>query len=182
MSQYYYFGASLPMIQPDGAPPMSANDFLADCERLLSPSDFEQVRQAKLSSPELAETKVGVLQRYQDAEFGLRNELVKVRAKKLGVETDRYVREESLNPLLVSAAREILEQEDPLRAEIHISRVLWRILDDLLVGHYFDVDFLAAYYLKLQILERNASFQTEAGERKLESILTGDKTGDKKDG
>jgi hypothetical protein len=174
MSQYYYFAASLPMIQPDGPPPMSGVDFLADCERLLSPTDFEQVRQAKLSSPELATTKVGVLQRYQDAEFGLRNELVKVRAKKLAVEMDRYIREESLNPLLATAAREILEQENPLKAEIHISRVLWKILDDLLVGHYFDVDFLAAYYLKIQILERNASFEAEAGEQKLESILTGD--------
>lgn len=174
MSQYYYFAASLPMIQPDGPPPISAVDFLADCERLLSPADFEQVRQAKLSSPGLAETKVDVLKRYQDAEFGLRNELVKVRAKRLSVELDRYIREESLNPLFASAAREILEQENPLKAEVFIGKVLWEILDDLLVGHYFDVDFLAAYYLKLQILERNASFQVEAGEQKLESILTGE--------
>ena len=74
-----------------------------------------------------------------------------------------------------AAAREILEQETPLKSETFMSGTLWTILEDLMVGHYFDVDYLTAYYLKLQILERRASFQVEAGKQKLESILSGDK-------
>ena len=80
-----------------------------------------------------------------------------------------------LASFLAAAAREILEQETPLKAEHFMNNALWTILEDLSVGHYFDIDYLTAYFLKLQILQRRASFQVEAGEQKLESILSGDK-------
>jgi hypothetical protein len=175
MSQYYYFAASLPMLEPEGPPPMSAEEFLESCSRLLTAPDFMEIQQARLNAARAGNPRIEILKRFQEAEFGLRNELVKLRAKKLGVEQDRYIREESLNPLLAAAAREILEQETPLKSETTMSGTLWTILEDLMVGHYFDVDFLTAYYLKLQILERQASFQVEAGKQKLESILSGDK-------
>jgi len=175
MSQYYYFTASLPMLAPEGPPPFNLEEFLDSCARLLTASDFERIQQARLNAPSAGQTRIELLRRFQDAECGLRNELVKLRAKKLGVEQDRYIREESLNPLLAPAAREILEQETPLKAESTMSGILWTILEDLTVGHQFDVDFLTAYYLKLQILERQASFRVEAGKQKLESILSGDK-------
>jgi len=37
--EYFYFAASLPMIQFEDAPPMTCEDFLADCERLLPAED-----------------------------------------------------------------------------------------------------------------------------------------------
>ncbi len=175
MSQYYYFTASLPMLEPDAPPPMSTEAFLESCERLLKASDFQNIQRVSLNAPDPAGTGIELLTRFQNAELGLRNELVKLRAKKLGIEQDRYIREETQNPLLAAAAREILEQDTPLRAEHFMNGVLWTILEDLSVGHYFDIDFLAAYFLKLQILQRRASFQVEAGEQKLESILSGDK-------
>jgi hypothetical protein len=175
MSQYYYFSASLPMLEPDAPPPMSNEEFLESCERLLTTSDFQEIQRASLNMADPAETRIDLLERFQNAEHGLRNELVKLRAKKLGIEQDRYIREESQNPLLAAAAREILEQETPLKAEHYLNGVLWTILEDLSVGHYFDIDFLAAYFLKLQILQRRARFEVEAGEQKLESILSGDK-------
>lgn len=175
MSQYYYLAASLPMLQPEGEPPMGTDEFLERCERLLSARDYEEVRRAKLNAPAATPSHIGLFSAFQDAEFGVRNELVKLRARKLEVEVDRYLREEKLNPLWAAAAREVMEQENPLRREIELSRVLWRVLDHLSVGHYFDIDFLAAYHLKLQILERIARFEEEAGLEKLESILTGDK-------
>lgn len=174
MSQYYYFVASLPLLEPDGAQPMSTEDFLGECDRLLSTSDSAAIRGARLYAPRAVESPIDLLRRFQDAELGLRNELVKLRAKNLGIEPERYVREESLNPLLTAAAREIFDQETPLKAENAMNGVLWTILDDLTVGHHFDIDFLTAYCLKLQILGRRASFQVEAGKQKLESILSGD--------
>ena len=163
------------MLEPEGPPPMSAEEFLESCSRLLTAPDFTDIQQARLNAARTGNARIELLKRFQDAEFGLRNELVKLRAKKLGVEQDRYIREESLNPLLAAAARDILEQETPLKSETYMSGTLWTILEDLMVGHYFDVDFLTAYYLKIQILERQASFQVEAGKQKLESILSGDK-------
>jgi hypothetical protein len=154
---------------------MSIEEFLESCERLLTASDFQDIQLASLNADRPAETGIELLKRFQNAELGLRNELVKLRAKKLGIEQDRYAREDVENPLLAAVAREILEQETPLKAEHFMNGALWTILEDLSVGHYFDIDYLTAYFLKLQILQRRASFQVEAGEQKLESILSGDK-------
>ena len=175
MRQYYYFAASLPMLKPGDRPPLSSVEFRQSCERLLAREDYRKVVQARLNaSAASVGSKIGLLQRYQDAEFALRNELVKLRSKKRTVDLEKHLRPEALNPLWAGAAREIAEQETPLKAEHLLNNVLWGVLDNLVAGHYFDLDFLAAYHLKLQILERNARFKLEAGREKLESILTGD--------
>ena len=50
MSQYYYFVASLPMLALDIKPPLSLNDFLQSCERLLSPEDDARIRVAEFAA------------------------------------------------------------------------------------------------------------------------------------
>ena len=44
MSAYYYFAASLPMLQFEGELPISTEDFVNDCQRLLSARDFLCIR------------------------------------------------------------------------------------------------------------------------------------------
>ena len=39
----------------------------------------------------------------------------------------------------------------------------WSLLDDFEVGHYFDIERLIIYYLKLQILWRKQQFNREDG-------------------
>ena len=58
MSQYYYFSASLPMLEPDAPPPMSNEEFLESCERLLTTSDFQEIRRASLNMADPAETRI----------------------------------------------------------------------------------------------------------------------------
>ena len=43
---------------------------------------------------------------------------------------------------------------------------------DLSAGHYFDLDFLAVYRIKLQILAKYANRTVEKGNQALEDILT----------
>ena len=45
-----------------------------------------------------------------------------------------------------------------------IEREKWAYLERLEAGHYFDLETLAAYALKLRILERKALFEAERGE------------------
>jgi hypothetical protein len=47
----------------------------------------------------------------------------------------------------------------------------WRMLEELCVGHYFDLDFLIIYALKLLILERWQRIRTADGGRLLEEVL-----------
>ena len=39
----------------------------------------------------------------------------------------------------------------------------WEKLDGLSVGHYFDIDWLVVYMLKLLVLERNGKMTKEEG-------------------
>ena len=174
MSQYYYLVASLPTLLRRERPPLTSEEILEMCGRLMSPGDFAQIRLAQLNAAASPPARCGLLRRFRAAEMGLRNELAKLRAREAGVALDRYVRPAAVDPAWAGAAREIFEQDTPLKAEQLLGSVLWGLLDTLVVGHFFDVDFLAAYHLKTQILERDASFVLEAGRLKLESILSGE--------
>jgi hypothetical protein len=56
-----------------------------------------------------------------------------------------------------------VEEQGPKQAEELLDRFRWRILDDLEVGHYFDLKKLMVYYLKAQILWRRDLFDRERG-------------------
>ena len=173
MSQYYYLAASLPMLRFEDMSRIKTDDFLEDCARLCKAGDFNKVQSFKLGKSEtLQRSGIGLL--WQQAEYGLRNELVKLRAKKHNIDQDMYLRKEAVNPALASKARDVFETQSPLKAEILFCKILWEILNDLEVGHLFDLDFLIIYYLRIQILERVSSFKPETGKQKLESILSGD--------
>jgi hypothetical protein len=64
----------------------------------------------------------------------------------------------------VRAAQGAAQCEDPLEGELSIEREKWSFLERLETGHFFDLEALVAYALKLQILERRALFEAERGE------------------
>ncbi len=49
----------------------------------------------------------------------------------------------------------------------------WQFLDSLVPASFFNLDYLAVYYLKLQLLERQQSFNYEAGHEVLEQVRSG---------
>jgi len=93
-----------------------------------------------------------------------------LRGKKKGVETEAYL---IGSPGIITAqqiAREAFVQESPLQAEDTLNRARWSYLDDLEVGHYFDIEKILVYALRLQILERKALFDEEKGREMFEKI------------
>ena len=49
-------------------------------------------------------------------------------------------------------------------------RLRWEFIEQEEAGHYFDLDFLILYFLKLQILERLVSFDKKKGQDRFESL------------
>ncbi len=96
-------------------------------------------------------------------ECSLRNDLARLRAGKLGVSGELYFRNGETFIDTAAIAHEALNQETPLLAEWYLDGARWKRISELEGFHYYDMDFLTAYYLKLQILERRALFQPEAG-------------------
>jgi hypothetical protein len=112
-----------------------------------------------------------VLQRWRRWEINLRNELVKIRAQKLGVDAYEFIVPSTFMMGTAELAAEASGMINPLEAERFIDRARWSYLEELEVGHYFDVERLVVYALKLQLLERIALHERERGQERFEQIF-----------
>jgi hypothetical protein len=68
------------------------------------------------------------------------------------------------------AAKAVGTQEHPLEGEIFIDKARWNAIESLQGGDYFDRNIVFAYLLKLILLERRASFQTDIGFEEYKSL------------
>ena len=171
MSQYYYFVASLPGLSYETERSIPPDEFLEMAGAYLTQGDLEAVRRARIDAPVELEEGPGVVVSWQRFERGLRNELVRQRALKKGADSAEYIRRDAAGDDdtqrigLAEAAREAYGEESPLTGEASLNRLRWAYLEGLEVGHFFDLERLIVYYLKLQILARKRMFNREDGER-----------------
>lgn len=171
MGAYYYAVAALPALSYGGKPAMEYEIFLEFMKDQLAPADF-----AVLEGVRLGETgnKTGdkpALTAWKRWELSLRNELVRQRASRLRKDPEDYLEtgEESLDPF--KTAKEAFDAEDPLEAEERLDRSRWAYLEELETGHYFDVERLMIYSLKLQLLERKGLRTRDEGIANFSGIL-----------
>ena len=171
MSQYYFFVASLPGLSFETERTLSPDSFLEMAEANLSSPDMRALRRARIDAPVELEDAPEVVIEWQRFERGLRNELVKIRATRKAVDAAEYIRrddagnDETSRIGLAEVAREAFGEESPLTGEHALNRLRWAYLDELEVGHFFDLNRVIVYYLKLQILARERMFNREDGER-----------------
>lgn len=182
MSEHYYFCATLPSLLPGTPPPTRYRDFLKKAADLLPPADYAVLESARLYIPEdgLIPAFTGdspLLRAYYAWELSLRNELARRRAERMGKAPERFVRPGEVHGEAARVAQAAATMDNPLEGELLIERERWVYIDRLETGHYFDLERLVAYALKLQSLERRARFETERGARAFsaayDSILEG---------
>lgn len=169
MASYYFFGAQLPSLRYDDSPPMSHAAFLASAARYLSKRDLELLRSAALYVPKDGDPPESampsrMLRAYYKWEKSLRNELVRLRAGRLK-SGSKFLRPGTPEWDAARVAQAAFQADDPLAGELVIERERWAFIDSLVINHYFDLDSLCAYSLRLQALERRARFRAEEGER-----------------
>lgn len=177
MSQYYFLVASLPLLSYEEREAMEPAEFLTMLEDHLTEPDLALVRSATIDAPLEATAPSGTTaQRWIVFERGLRNLLVRMRAGTKNVDPEQYIRldetdHDNTEPLEIGeAAREAFSQESPLSGEDTLNRARWTFLDDLEVGHYFDLDRIVIYYLRLQLLARRRLFTRKNGEERFAAI------------
>jgi len=163
MSQYYFVAASLPILLPEEKPTISINSFLETAQLHLTKKDFEQLLLSTTEMPISTEQLKGLSKTYWLWEKSLKNELVKLRASRLGLSPEVYLVDEENVYGTHRIATEAFKIDSPLEAELYLISERLNYLDSLLVGHYFDITFLIIYYLKLQVLERASYFDSEIG-------------------
>jgi hypothetical protein len=172
LSQYYYTVASLPMLQYDSESIFSIEHFHDMCARELTESDLTLIKKISLV-PEGKEDILfsPTLDCYYMWERNLRNNLVRLRAHEKGVDEQTYLRpvEETRGPLRV--AQQAFQQESPFAAEHILNKARWELFDQLEEGHYFDIDYLIVYKLRLLIIWRKVAFKKEKGEASYNKII-----------
>ena len=134
-------------------PPFSFERFLEICKDKIADEDIEVIKLAKEAYTYQGEQPT--LKRWCAFEVALRNELVKIRAGRKHIDPLKYIRGDGyIEPHIAHIAMNACRNPAILEAEKGLDQGRWGALDELAVGHYFDLDFLLTYALKLLILER----------------------------
>jgi hypothetical protein len=170
---YTYLIASLPMLHFGAKPGCSLERFLEMCRDLIPEKDFKILERCCQGS--LLEQPVNqpTLRQWLAFEIGLRNELVKVRAIRRKVDPYKYLRSEgSEESGLYHIAANSHRIPSPAEAEKFLDQERWKKLEELSFGHYFDLDALVIYCLKLSILLRWENINSSDKQVQLKRVLT----------
>ena len=154
-SYYTYLIAGLPVLHFAIKPPFAFERFIEICRGFIPSGELELLRSASIKGDYQGVSLPPTLEKWRSFDTALRNELVKIRAVRLKEEPIGYLHQSryldaGLAHLAVSACR----NPSILEAERMLDEARWRFLEELSLGHYFDLDFLIVYAHKLLILER----------------------------
>jgi len=132
-------------------------DILCDeAEKFLTPGTRVLLRQINLNTiyhPTCRQSKNGVLSAFSNYMFSLKKAV-----RKLRMERRKDDRQASSQKQLLP-----LTPGTPLEEEIQLLKMQWDKLEELSIGHYADFGALIIYKLKLMILLRWWSFDTNKG-------------------
>ena len=166
-TSYYYFAASLPMLAFEGAPPFSCESFLDDCKRIMQPKDFDVIYNVVDGTGTVDNSVAKAWQQFEDS---FRNEAAWFRASEINRGPSDYMRgERSVDPLVVEALAQAAKSSDLFEGEKILDLARWDFLDTLVQGHFFDIEFLIVYAVKLKILERYKHIESRKGREVFEA-------------
>lgn len=160
MDKYYYLTAELPYLKFGHPPSINQSNFLKEANKWLSQKDFLILLEAGKIKFRIKKIYSLVLKRYIKFECNLRSEL----------QSFREARQNNKEYKLSGKLRRIISLTNPLEVERALLRYRWNYLEEIEKGHYFDLDFLITFYLKLQILDRLFTFNKEKGLEKFDKL------------
>ena len=150
--QYYYLVASLPYLKFADQPAITKKIFLEECEKWLSPKEVEAI----LSLEDVhgtGESAFLALREWKEFDLSFRQGLLSYREERQkGNDKKGFV------------SGNALEAGNPLEMEMNFEKARWDFLENLQVGHYFDIQKIMIYFLQLGILVRLAKFDKDKGE------------------
>ena len=160
MDKYYYLVSQLPTLFFDRENYMTIDLFFNEAEKWLSKKDFDALLLVDINDISLNERFPHILCKYKEFETQLRNEIAQWRkAQKLG-------QEHKIRMFPVS----VVKEGNPLEVEKKLLEHRWKFTEEMELGHYFDLNFLILYILKLQMLRRLSTFNKEEGFKKFQKI------------
>ena len=152
------------LVGPDQPAPIMLEDFLDVCSRYLTQEEYSGLETSYIDPAKRGDVPPkGLCADFLAWEDSLRNALARLRAESMGLDAQKFKRDVDDVYGTSAAASEAMGKQTPLEAEIFLDSVRWAEIDRLAGGHYFDMEFLQGYWLKLQILVRRGLFDEEKG-------------------
>ena len=160
MAQHYYIISSLPNLDIDSGLIITIQEFLERCKDFLPAKEFNILLKSSISNPD--EKKVHKINKnFWIWERSLRNHLVTLRAHKMRLDANNYIKKGGDLLEIHHTAVDAFMKDSPIHAEHVLNNARWDYLENLKTGHYFGFEVLIIYYLKLQILQRISHFKVE---------------------
>jgi len=151
------------MLHFGAKPPFGMEKFFSICAELVSQEDMDTLKKSLNGEGQGA---------YHDFETALRNELVKIRSQRKHLDASKFLREDGHTDQWIShIAAGASRNPSAIDAERTLDLDRWRFLDELSMGHYFDIELLIIYARKLAILERWERVRTANADKLLEEVL-----------
>lgn len=137
-------------------PLIGLEEFLQKCKGLVPDKEIGLLYSVCYEPPNLLNVSSNeTLEKWVNFETGLRNELVKARARRKKTDPQKFIRLPDLQDAQIShVAMASYRMQSLFEAEKSLDQERWNYLEHLSTNHFFDFDFLLTYALKLKILER----------------------------
>jgi hypothetical protein len=161
LRNYYYTLAALKTIRLGEKLPISEENFLQFAEDTMDAKGYQVLLKCRwgLTEP----TGFSFADRILSWEKALRLELARARILKLPFELSPILKTAPGNYSLLEQVRAIVALDSPLEAELSLNQLRWSFLEETGARHYFDLEAMVVYYLKLQLALRQEKFKEELG-------------------
>lgn len=153
MDKYYYFVSQLPFLKFNEKVEFDKTSFLKEAAKWLSGKALRSLSEVNINNFYYNSSDCAVICNYKNFEEKLRKNLVSVRESSGAI--SGYQLPEDI--------KQALSATSPLDIEEKLLLLRWKFIDEQEQGHFFDLDFLKLYFLKLQILERLFKFNKKEG-------------------
>jgi len=171
-AHYIYLISSLPMLHFMMKPPFTFEGLLDRCRQLIPEKDIKIIESVSIAGAYTQEPPNVMIKKWQEFDTELRNELVKIRAVRKKIDPAKYLRpDNAVNLEVAQIALHAHRIPSLLESEKTLDKARWNFLEELSIGHYFDIDLLIVYAYKLLILERWENIVSADSRRLLEETL-----------
>ena len=168
--EYIYFAGTLPMLIFGEKPLINVDSFDEEALRLTDERTAKLLKNVTLYNPN-GSNLPPMVRKYYDWENALRNTWLDFRKKERSDAADFKRNDPEFYSEIAPALSQAANTSDLMEAEKIIDHLRWNALDNFCTGHYRDLDFLAIYRIKLQILAKYDVRTAANGNQALEEIL-----------
>ena len=176
MDSYYYLVASLPTLLLEEEPPITTAEFLESCGRWLNPGEVRDMRgilEDAFSANENVSGEAPCVSRWREHETQIRNAVAKLRAPKTRTDAEPFMRPcRGISLFIDKAVAEAMSRPNPLERELALDQLRWKLAEDLALFEPFGLAAVAAYAVKLKLVERWSVLDKEKALAVVEDFLS----------